>query len=147
MFTTKKNSVVTAVNAALLVALLSSAPAFANASGATLAQNESAAQHAIVETPNVNRPAQASSGVLESSATLAHNEEAAQQAISAAAPINNGGNIASGRSGQAALVYNELAARRAIENAPTYGRFMSAGRDSKDLGHEPAAVGTTVPSE
>jgi hypothetical protein len=145
MFTTKKNFAVTAVNAALLVALLSSAPALANASDATLAQNERAAQHAIVETPNL--PAQVSHGVVESSPTLAHNEEAAQHAISAAAPINNGGNIASGRAGQAALVYNELAARHAIENAPTHSRFMSAGRDSKDLGHEPAAVGTTAPSE
>lgn len=146
MFTAKRNSVVTAVNAALLAALLSSAPLLANAGEATLAQNERAAQLAIVESPAFNLPAQASPRVLESRATLTHNELAAQHAITEA-PANNVDIIASARAGQATLVYNELAARRAIENAPTRSRFMNAGRDSQDLGHEPSAVSTTAPSE
>jgi hypothetical protein len=145
MFTAKKNSGVTTVNAALLVALLSSAPLLAHGGEATLTENERAAQRAIVESPTFNLPAQASRRVLESGATLTHNEQTAQHAISVVAPISNAGNLAPGRVGQAALVYNELAARRAIENAPTYSRFMNAGRDN--LGSEPAAVGAIAPPE
>jgi len=99
-----------AVHTALLSALVLGTPAFA-ADEATLAHNEAAAQHVIVDTSVSDH---ALAGTVGS--TLAHNEAAAQRAIADTSTSDR--SIVSGAIGEATLERNEIAAQRAIAAQP-----------------------------
>jgi hypothetical protein len=119
-----KNKLTTTLGAVLFASFITATSAWAGE--ASLAQNERAAQNAIVETvqsrPNFND---------NSVATLAHNEDAAQRVIvdtSASTPARAGVAM-----GEAALSHNEIAAQHAIADAPA-SKTVAIDRVSASLG-------------
>ena len=107
MFAKTQNTVSMILGVALSAAATFAAPVFAGE--ATLAQNEVAAQNAIVGTVG-----SAPASVDASPATLARNETLAQRVIvDVPAPVSN----RAGAVGEATLTQNEIAAQRAIADA------------------------------
>jgi hypothetical protein len=124
MYSMTNNKRIATLRAVLFTSFVASASAWAGE--ATLAQNEHAAQNTIVATGQ-SRPTAND----DSAATLARNEDAAQRVIvNGSASIPERTYVAKGA---VALSQNEIAAQRAISDAPV-SEIVKMGRISASFG-------------